>query len=1014
MKSLLPIGLKYILMVCLLFTVFSAGAQATRAALPHELQMEKARNLFDAGQYEAAESFIASILTAGAAVSRLDAWEHAELTYMQLVAGIIMHQEPAIIRAKHFLESAESRQNQVKLAYHLGHHYFVVSAFDQAIELLEKTDAIYLTNDENERVQFEKGVSYFSQGKFDNAKPYLRSLDQVKSSPYHDDVKYYLGFISFSEKKYGEATGFFKAIESSPAYEKIVPFYQACIAQATGNPSKAIAYAEKYLKGGDNLHQKEVELLLASAYHNTGEHAKSVALFKRVVNQGVQLSSTHHFELGSGYYSLGQYALAIVELKPLSASNDQLAAKSMLILGNCYLQLGQKANARSAFQICASSLDDGEQLDNVRFQLAKLSLEMGYEDMAIQELNKSIQDQPSSVYAGEARSILVNYYAKTNNFRQALLLIQEGKVSAASLQAIAPRIYFGRGIELINDLQYDEADKLLAELSRYKNASLYPPSLFWRGEIASRRDQLQQVIRFTQEYLKVRTADLGEANLDNAYYNLGYAYFDGEEYRLAAAQFDKIMQSKAPLDRDFKRETTLRAADCAFMTKQIEKAKSLYLSMKDSPGYGADYAYFQLAQIEGAQSPERKIQLLKTAEMKFPQSDLMPLITMELADTYMAEEQFDKSIPYLKRIESLVDKDDERMPESMLKMGIAYYNLNRLEESVVQYKKLIDAYPASSFAQEALESVKLLYVETGKISDYEQFLKASGRSMDQLQKDSLMFQFVQTTYAEGNTGASRKALGDYEREFPEGLFIADVLNYKSEMLLRDKDWKNAALAFEQLAGKGVSKYQEKAWRQSGKLYFFDLKDYESAQRCFNNLASISTNAEVILEAQRGEIRSYFQLKKWNEGRQAARHILDNNASNGDDKSFAQMVLGYAEQSSQSWISSNANFRAVVLNNKAALAAEARYQLALNQFLSGNIDQAEQLATEAIEKSGSYEYWITKSYILIGQVFIAQKDFFNARATLKSVVDNCNITELNQEALNLLSQVEKMEKDATSK
>jgi hypothetical protein len=185
-------------------------------------------------------------------------------------------------------------------------------------------------------------------------------------------------------------------------------------------------------------------------------------------------------------------------------------------------------------------------------------------------------------------------------------------------------------------------------------------------------------------------------------------------------------------------------------------------------------------------------------------------------------------------------------------------------------------------------------------------------------------------------------------------------------------------------------------------------------RCFSNLSAISSNTEVILEAQRGEIRSYFQLKKWNEGRLAARQILDNIASNADDKSFAQMVLGYADQLSQSWTASNANFRAVVLNNKAALAAEARYQLALNQFLSGSIDMAEKLATESIEKSGSYEYWITKSYILIGQVFIAQKDFFNARATLKSVVDNCTISELNQEALTILSQVEKLEKDATTK
>ncbi|MFM1964115.1 MAG: hypothetical protein RLZZ172_2960, partial [Bacteroidota bacterium] len=80
----------------------------------------------------------------------------------------------------------------------------------------------------------------------------------------------------------------------------------------------------------------------------------------------------------------------------------------------------------------------------------------------------------------------------------------------------------------------------------------------------------------------------------------------------------------------------------------------------------------------------------------------------------------------------------------------------------------------------------------------------------------------------------------------------------------------------------------------------------------------------------------------------------------------------------------------------------------------NYAESENLATAAIEKSGSYEYWITKSYILLGQIFLEQKDYFNAKATLKSVVDNCTILALKQEAIELLSKVEKIENNAISK
>ena len=135
-----------------------------------------------------------------------------------------MHQQPMIRSAQELMSATGDRNTHVKLAYHIGHHYFSTSDFSRALEYLEQTDPLYLSNDENERVQFEKGISYFSQQKFDNAKPYLRSIDQLGTSTYLVDVRYYLGFIAFSEKKYEEAGSYFKVIESDPAYINVILF----------------------------------------------------------------------------------------------------------------------------------------------------------------------------------------------------------------------------------------------------------------------------------------------------------------------------------------------------------------------------------------------------------------------------------------------------------------------------------------------------------------------------------------------------------------------------------------------------------------------------------------------------------------------------------------------------------------------------------------------------------------------------------------------------------------------
>ena len=58
----------------------------------------------------------------------------------------------------------------------------------------------------------------------------------------------------------------------------------------------------------------------------------------------------------------------------------------------------------------------------------------------------------------------------------------------------------------------------------------------------------------------------------------------------------------------------------------------------------------------------------------------------------------------------------------------------------------------------------------------------------------------------------------------------------------------------------------------------------------------------------------------------------------------------------------------------------------------------------INKSGSYDWWVTKAYILLGDVYFRQKDYFNAKATFQSVVDNSLNAELKAEAQTKLDKV----------
>ena len=117
-----------------------------------------------------------------------------------------------------------------------------------------------------------------------------------------------------------------------------------------------------------------------------------------------------------------------------------------------------------------------------------------------------------------------------------------------------------------------------------------------------------------------------------------------------------------------------------------------------------------------------------------------------------------------------------------------------------------------------------------------------------------------------------------------------------------------------------------------------------------------------------------------------------------------MAIGKANAINRQYDQAIANFKTVVQLNKAALAAEARYEIAESWFELNKLGDAEKAAFEVINKSGSYDYWVTKAYILLGDVYFKQKDYFNAKATFQSVVDNTIEPTLKSEAQTKLTQV----------
>ena len=199
----------FVLLVFSIILCHEGFGQVNLALSKRNLGIEKARSLFEIGQYENAQLLIDGIIHLPGVNGILSKKDNEDLQFMRVVCGLVRGDFASVQEAKQLIRSAETKSITVQLAYYLGQYYFGLSLYTEAIDYLEMTDVLFLSNEQNETVQFEKGVSYFSQKKFDNASPYFKSLYQLKSSRYQADVTYYLGFISFAEKKYNQSLELF-------------------------------------------------------------------------------------------------------------------------------------------------------------------------------------------------------------------------------------------------------------------------------------------------------------------------------------------------------------------------------------------------------------------------------------------------------------------------------------------------------------------------------------------------------------------------------------------------------------------------------------------------------------------------------------------------------------------------------------------------------------------------------------------------------------------------------------
>ena len=992
------------LMLFLITATFTTFAQPTHTITDPEKKYKDAKEFFVKEEYAFAYPLMKELKQdfPDNTISN-HTYINDDVNYYYIACQLKLMHEVAEKEALSYISSITNEPRKQVMSFHLAHYYFLTDNFSSAIEYFDLAGYDNLSNDQIADAKFEKAYAHFNLKQFAQAKPLFNEIHQLPDNKYYLPANYYYGFISYYDRQYTEALKSFKLVETHPDYKTVVPYYIAEIYYFQGKKEEALTYGESVLsRGGSLYYEKQLKLLTGQLYFEKQDYKKAMPLLEDYVNSTPKVNKEVLYELSFSYYKENKLEKAIEGFKQLSSEKDSMGQNSMYLLGDLYLRTNQKANARNAFQYSAYNSSNALQQKVSRFNYAKLSYELGYQDVALDEMKNYIRDYPNSEYDVEAKEILVNLLTNTNNFNDALALYESFDKPTASMQKAYPRILYGRAIEYINDQQLLPADDLLSRvLNNTLSGNILPYANFWKGEIAYRMQRFDDAIRYLNIYIQSNAEAQGEANPAAAKYNTGYSWLQKENYRQALTGFEGVTKTISSSSSAMVHDAYLRSADCYYMLKDFGKANSMYDQVINNALPQADYATYQKGMIAGVRNSAEKIRLLSSITRQYPTSNLAADVNMEIALTYISDEKFRDAIPFLNNI--LQSSDNGLKPKAYLKLGLANYNSNNNKEALSNYELLIQKYPQSPEADEAIGIIKDIYVEEGRPNDYVELMKKNGKTVSVSEADSLTYAAAILKYNNNDCAAAISSFGNYLGRYPGGAYAIEANFLRATCYQKNKEWPNALKGFEYVNAQGLNKYFEKATLEAARIYYFEQKDYANAKKYFEILRTNAVSQDNLLEALRGLVRSHYLLKDYTEANTAAKELLTKKGISTDDKSVANLVLGKSQQINNDCNAAITSFKNAAAINKTAWGAEARFETANCYFTLNNLSAAEKAAMAVIKETGSYDMWVTKSYILLGDIFLQQKDYFNAKATYESVAKNAAIPALKTEAQQKLDK-----------
>lgn len=975
-----------ILLISFLFLIqIQIKAQQTAYLENVQKDIEVAKQLFDNGKYIASFREFEKIQQKIEDKSEL----YSEAEYYKSVSALNAGFNSGSKLIKSFVKKYAESPYINSARFNYGNYQFERKQYTPALRTFAEVDRNDLSKKDKIKIQYQTGYSFLMTDKLEQASKEFYEIKDANNL-YSKPATYYWAHIMYLQDDYQTALDGFTKLNNDPAYSRVIPLYVSHIYYKQEKYSEVVNYTTPIIDDVEEEHKTELSKIVGDSYFHLAEYKNAIPYLETYFDKSGLKTREENYILGYCYYSTEDFEKAAPLFQNATKGKDEMAQNAYYHLADCNIKLDEKEKAKLAYN-AASEFDFNEKIkEDALFNYAKLTYELSYSPFneTIKAFDNYISLYPSSERNAEAYRILTEVYMVTKNYKDAITSIEKIEVKTPAVLRAYQRVTFFRGLELFNNLAYNQAIEFfdISLKNGNNDKALKVRALFWKAEALYLVGDYNNAISTYSQLTGIPGASTLKES-QNAEYNLAYSYFKLEDYDAAVSHFKKFVNGAKNKRTNKIADAFNRIGDYYFLNTNYTKALENYQQSYGMKIYEADYALSQIAFCQGLQRNQQgKISTLEKLLADFPESDYEDDALYELGRAYeRTGKSFEATAQYEKLVKNFPHSNYYR--KALLQQGLISFNNGNFTKSLTQYKQVVENYVGTPEARAALSGIKNCYVEMNNIDAYFAYARKLGTGVNVTvsEQDSLTYMAGERVYMAGGESATSQ-LEKYLQRYPNGSFALNANFYLAELFYKEGEYSRANQHYTFVTQQPDNLFSEPALSRASELTF-NAEKYAESLEMFNRLERLSNSKWNVLKANTGQMRCNLMFEKYDLAIAAASKIRKSDIANEALIREANYTEGKSYYQLKQPQKALPGLKAVSVDTKFEQGAEAKFLVSEIYYQQNKKQQAEDEIMDFMEGNSPYQFWLGKAFLLLTDIYLDKGDDFTAKHTLKSIVEN---------------------------